>query len=120
MPQDRDFEGKIVLIGLCYFDRAGALCRQEQHHGTIVRVGDDGIAVRMTSGSTLLVPPYISSLQPAPPGTYREHSSGESITNPDFLANYYLYDEGDAPDTWTWRPGPLFQLPPQWTEAEGS
>ena len=118
MPDSRDFEGKVVLIGLCYFDRAGTLRQQEQRHGTIVRIGDDGIAVRLSSGPTLLLPPYVSSLQPAPRGTYREYSSGEFIDDPDFLANYYLYDEGDAPDAWTWRPGPPFQMPPQQEAAE--
>lgn len=120
MPESRDFEGKIVLIGLCYFGKAGVLRQQEQCHGTIIRVGDDGISVQLSSGSTLLLPPYISSLQPAPPGTYREYSSGESISNPDFVANYYLYDEGDTPDMWTWRQGPPFRLPPQQDAAEGA
>jgi len=96
MPEDRDFEGKVVLICLCYFDKTGALRQRNQCHGTVVRVGDDGIAVRLSSGSTLLLPPYVSSLQPAPRGTYREYASGESVDDPDFLANNYLYDEGDA------------------------
>src|SRR5207247_3977915 len=58
MPEDRGFENKVVLIGLCYFDRAGALHRQDQCHGTIVRVSNDGLAVRLSSGSMLLLPPY--------------------------------------------------------------
>jgi hypothetical protein len=105
--------GKVVMIALSYFDRAGKHVSNKQHHGVVMSCGAGGIVVELSSGDEFTLPPHQSSFQPAPPGSYFEHSTGESVENPDFLASYNLYDEGDESGAWLWRPGSAFNFPPQ-------
>ncbi len=80
--------GKIVLIGLTYYDHQGKFVEQKQMHGRIKSIiPDRGIEVILEGsreGETFWLPPDLSTCREAKPGEYREHSTGEIIHNPDY------------------------------------
>ena len=81
-----DLIGKRILVGLMYLDAAGAEALRTQFSGTITGGGGDeeGLAVRRDdTGEIFTLPP---DLEPAPPGEYRLHSTGEVVVDPDYLA----------------------------------
>jgi hypothetical protein len=52
---------------------------QNQLHGIIRRIEDSGIVVERPSGEEYRLPPDISALEPAEPGTYRFRSTAEEV-----------------------------------------
>ena len=105
--------GKMVLVGLVFYDENGSVLKQEQRHGRISDVGQSGIALALTSGDRFVLPPDASLLQPAPQGSFREQSSGEVVEAPDFIANWFLIrNVVDGSESWTWRPAPRIFFPP--------
>jgi hypothetical protein len=91
--------GKYVLIGVTFKDKLGNLKRKEQFHGIVAAVDPRrGISVSLRgegSGKTKTLPPATAPFAPAPSGTYRLRSTGESIVNPDFTA-LWVVSEPDA------------------------
>jgi hypothetical protein len=106
-----DLVGKTVLVGLVFFDEKGGFLKQEQRHGQITSVGPQALALQLSSGEPLVLPPDTEVLQVAPVGSFRENSSGDSVENPDFIANWILTRQTANPETWNWRPGPKIAFP---------
>jgi hypothetical protein len=104
--------GKLVLVGLCYYDRDGKLVQQLQRHGTIERIDINGIAIQTDTGLFVL-PSDPECLQAAPSGEFREHSTGKTIVNPDYITMWNLYKSDDGRDNWTWKRGAKIQFPPR-------
>jgi hypothetical protein len=89
----RSLIGKRVLIGITYPADGG---RQEQMFGEIVHA-EQGAAIVVAlggvhKGRTYNLPADLSALHPAAPGEYRLRSTGDTVTDPDFIS------------TWTIRP----------------
>ncbi len=103
--------GKIVMVGLTWVDRAGAVVRQSQFHGRILSADQEGIVLERTGEEPFRLPPAFDALQPAPPGTYREHVSGAAVGNPDFLTMWQIHESADPGQESVWRPGPALKLP---------
>jgi hypothetical protein len=97
MKDDSEYIGKRILVGLTYLDSKGQLMRQLQYHGFISRITAEGIFVRLPNGEDhCSLPPDTACLKKAPPGEYRLRSTGEIITNPDYLAQWTITKKGDA------------------------
>jgi hypothetical protein len=85
--------GKTIIIGLREYrvreDGDSEFIRQSQVHGEIMRVDiSEGVVIKLADGSDYKLPPDISMLQSAPPGEYKERSTGEVIVNPDLMTMY--------------------------------
>ena len=89
--------GRRVLIGITYRRRGDdSVARLEQIHG-VVRAVDRarGITVALEgglAGQTRVLPPFTSTFEPAPAGTYRLKTTGESVENPDFTAMWDVFE----------------------------
>ena len=81
--------GAYILVGITYFRPNGEIDRQEQIHGVVEDVDrGQGIQVALKgarAGETFNLPPSPSWFDPAPPGVYQLKSTGEAVTDPDFL-----------------------------------
>ena len=84
--------GKNVLIGLSYYDHNEELLEQIQLHGHIIGIDDTVVTVKLSgSGEEITFPPDLSAFREASPGDYTLRSTGEVVTNPDFLAQWSIY-----------------------------
>ena len=90
-----EYLDKLVMIGLTYHkqvDGKDEVVEQKQVHGRIVRVSyGEGIIFELDDGTEFTLPPILSLLQPAPPGEYTEHSTGEVIVDPDFATVWSVF-----------------------------
>ena len=79
--------GCTVLVGITRSSADGD--RHQQVFGRIVSVRPAGVEISLQghgAGKTFSLPPDLGALQPAPPGEYRLKSTGEVVSNPDYLA----------------------------------
>jgi hypothetical protein len=92
----KEYVGKTVLIGITDLDRDGKPTKQRQFFGTITEISvKNGMTVTSKNSSThLALPPDLSTLRPAKPGVYRLRTTGEVVTDPDFLTTWE-FKEGD-------------------------
>jgi hypothetical protein len=84
--------GKHLLIGITYLNHEGGLIEQKQMHGTIVRINEsEGLVVQLDySEEFFALPPALHSIQEAPPGDYRLRSTGEVVSDPDYLTTWTI------------------------------
>ncbi|WP_406698748.1 hypothetical protein V5E97_07665 [Singulisphaera sp. Ch08] len=80
--------GRTLLLGITYLTQSGQLQRQEQVVGTIMVVDfNEGIVVSCDpDGRQLVLPGDPSWLEKAPQAEYRLRSTGQVVTNPDYIA----------------------------------
>lgn len=88
----RTLVGKYVLIGLDHLDRTGNLTGREELHG-LIRVADAnrGFCIELQggrAGESYWVPPDVGVFRQAPRGEYRLRSTGEVVSDPDYLATW--------------------------------
>lgn len=86
--------GAHVIIGLTFNTRDGQCERYEQMHGRI-DVADPvrGICVALEGlrkGESFWLPPDTRGFAIARPGAYRLRSTGETVSNPDFTAQFTI------------------------------
>lgn len=86
----RDYIGKTVLIGVTYLDHEERQTGQQQWYGVISEISNArGIVVKLKNNSSnFVLPPDVSALRPAKPGEYRLRTTGEIVTDPDFLTTW--------------------------------
>ncbi|OCB15756.1 hypothetical protein A5717_06550 [Mycolicibacterium porcinum] len=87
--------GARVLVGITYRD--GKRSSSIQRYGTVTRCDDEVIEIESPDGETFTLPPAPESFSPAAPGEYRLRSTGEVITDPNFLAMWTVDAHGDDP-----------------------
>ena len=80
--------GKVMLVGFTYVKPNGEVAGRRQFWGRVEEVDARGIYLRHPSGARHAVPPDLRSTSAAAPGTYRLHSTGEEIENPDLLSTW--------------------------------
>ena len=87
------FVGKHLLIGLTIYSHDDVLLGQQQLHGDILRINlEEGVVVRLAgSGEEYRLPPDLRSFKVAAPGTYRLHSTGELVVDPDLISSWILH-----------------------------
>lgn len=89
----RTLIGLHLLVGITRLDHDDTVIRQEQFHGEIVRASAaEGVILRLhNSGEERGLPPDLSVIEQAEPGTYRLKESGEVVVDPDLLATWTVY-----------------------------
>ena len=84
--------GKRVLVGLTYSDADGP--RQEQMFGVVTHADrKNGIVLTLQGdrdGEIYRLPPDPSAFHPAAPNEYRLRSTGEVVTDPDYLSTWSI------------------------------
>ena len=93
--------GKIVLVGLAYFE-AGAQepFEQQQLFGRVVHADErSGILLSLQglrAGEQFNLPPDTRSFREAPPGEYRLRTTGEVVGDPDFTVTFSIQKQATA------------------------
>ena len=86
--------GATVLVGMTRISHEGRLLHREQVHGEVVEVDrEKGVCLALRGareGEHYWLPPATEAFERAAPGTYTLHSTGEDITDPDFLTSWTL------------------------------
>jgi len=85
--------GKHLLVGVTHRNHQDEITSIEQFHGIVVRASrEEGIIIRLhESAEERWIPPDLSRLEPASPGSYRLKASGEVVVDPDFLSTWTIY-----------------------------
>ena len=92
--QVQQFLNKHIIIGITIVDHENNLVEQFQLHGDIVRISLEEccIVVKLNnSDDEYTLPPDLSAIEEAPPGEYRLRSTGEVVTNPDFMTSWTVH-----------------------------
>ena len=91
----KELIGKYILVGVTYIDPDGELESQKQLHGTVKRASEkEGIIVQLQGtyqGEEWNMPPDTSSITKAESGEYTLESTGEIVTDPDFLCTWEVH-----------------------------
>ena len=114
--QLEDLIDKTCVVGVSYFDLDGALMKQNQYCGQVVKLdAEDGISIRLRHSDAaveqaeFILPPNLDAWFKAPPGRYRHTPSGVDIENPDYLVTWDVHRmqdnaaEGEH-EWWEWVP----------------
>lgn len=80
--------GKILLIGITYTDKDGNVMERSQYFGTVIKADRSEITIERENGETFSLPPDLRAIEPAAKGEYTLHSTGETVSNPDFLSTW--------------------------------
>ena len=80
--------GKTVLAGLTYYSANNELIEQKQVWGTVTKADKSCIEIQQADGSKFGLPPDLSAIDTAAPGEYKLRSTGEVVTDPDYLVTY--------------------------------
>jgi hypothetical protein len=85
--------GKRVLVGVSYLEPGSdRVLRLEQFHGVVARASrEEGVILRLNDGTERWLPPDLSRLEPASPGSYRLKGTGEAVVDPDYLSTWNVY-----------------------------
>jgi hypothetical protein len=100
---DTEFAARLlnrrVLVGINFFNGELKLARREQYFGVIESIDTEGVSIRHPeSGESFVVPPDLNAFRPAEKGRYRMRTSGEVVDDPDFTAQYDVYQDVPATD----------------------
>lgn len=87
-----DLLNKTLLIGLSYYTEDEVLIERKQFFGTVIKSDEEGISVELENGEIFGLPPDLSSTYPAKKGSYRLESTGEIVTDPDFMATWNIFE----------------------------
>ncbi|WP_431113198.1 hypothetical protein [Variovorax paradoxus] len=93
--------GKIVLVGVAYFEvDAEEPFKQQQLFGRVLSADRaTGILLSLEgqrTGEQYRLPPDTRSFQEAGPGEYRLRSTGEVVVNPDFTVTFSIRKQAKA------------------------
>ncbi|MET0027610.1 MAG: hypothetical protein ABW101_08225 [Candidatus Thiodiazotropha sp.] len=99
----KELIGKYILVGITYLDSNGEIESQQQLHGSIKRATEDeGILIQLAGvydGEEWNMPPVTSSITKAEPGEYKLRSTGEVVTDPNFLCKWEVHRPKDDTET---------------------
>jgi hypothetical protein len=92
--------GKTVLVGLTHCTHDDEVVRREQFYG-VVKSADRrrGIALELDGsrvGESHVLPPMTKVFEKARLGDYRLSTTGETVSDPSFIATYTIYPRRDA------------------------
>lgn len=89
----KEMIGKVVLVGVTARNHGDEILGQEQYFGTVLRVSEEEglIILRGDTGEEMWLPPALDHYEHAAPGEYRLRSTGQVVTNPDYLATFNRY-----------------------------
>jgi hypothetical protein len=88
-----DLIGKRVLVGITFVSADDEVLDQQQFAGTVASADpEDGVELRLDDGSSRRLPPDLDAFEAAAPGDYRLRSTGEVVTDPDFVSTWTVQD----------------------------
>lgn len=91
-----DLLGKRLLVGLTYVGVGGTPVDHLQVHGRVQTADPhSGVILQLEgkrAGESFTLPPDTSAIRIAPPGDYHLRSTGETVANPDYLAEWTIND----------------------------
>lgn len=91
-----DLSGKRLLVGLTYVGAGGTPVEHLQVHGRVQAADPhSGIILQLEgkrAGESFTLPPDTSAIRGAQPGDYHLRSTGETVANPDYLAEWTIHD----------------------------
>ena len=90
-----DLIGKVLLVNITYYTNDNELIGQKQFYGTVTEANETVIAMKQKDSTVFNLPPDLSSTKRARPGEYKLLSTGEVVTNPDFLASWNVIKSED-------------------------
>ncbi|MGH6951154.1 MAG: hypothetical protein ACREH4_09790 [Vitreimonas sp.] len=85
--------GATILVGVIHLRADGSERDRVQMHGVIDQVTKSGVTIRLEgerAGETYSLPPDLNAFEPAAPGAYRLHSTGEVIEDPDYTTSWSI------------------------------
>lgn len=88
--------GKVILVGYTRCMPNGEVLDRSQRWGRVTEADERRIVIQTSEGKFFMLPPELDAIRIAPPGTYRLHSTGEEIENPDLLSNWIIDLEGEV------------------------
>ena len=87
--------GKLILIGITYYNENNELVEQYQTSGIIDSVTDSEIKIKREDYKELfIIPNDDRAIYEAKSGEYRERETGKIITNPDFISEWIIHGDG--------------------------
>ena len=96
----RQLPGKVLLVGMTYFDGNGQFIEQQEFFGRVVSANErNGILLNLEgrrAGEQYNLPPDMRSIFEASPGEYRLRSTGEVVVDPDFTVTFSLRQQPHA------------------------
>ncbi|RXJ72395.1 hypothetical protein CS022_15705 [Veronia nyctiphanis] len=99
MKEINNLINKVLLIGISLVDDEENAIERIQIFGPIICVNAEGIVIRRNDTHTeFKIPPDFESLLPAAAGEYHLNTSGEIVTDPDYLCSWVIYG-GEDPET---------------------
>ncbi|HVA97150.1 MAG TPA: hypothetical protein VND99_05840 [Candidatus Acidoferrales bacterium] len=83
---------KHVIVGYTYLKSDGTVDHQDQKYGLVIKTDKKkGVGILLHKSSEVIwLPPDLRSWRIALPGKYRAISTGEEITNPDYLTTWVV------------------------------
>jgi hypothetical protein len=97
-----DLPGKLVLVGLTYFDSSGRFVEEQQFFGRVVFAHPtNGILLNLEgrrAGEQYTLPPDMRSLRRSSAGAYRLRSTGEVVVDADFTVIFSFHQQSGTSD----------------------
>ena len=84
--------GKLLLVGITYYTSNNEYIEQKQFYGTVTEANESFVCIKQQDGTEFTLPADLSSTKRARPGEYKLRSTGEIVTNPDFLSTWNLIE----------------------------
>ena len=84
-------KGKHLLIGLTFIGENGKVVEQYQTNGTVEALTDDRLfKILRNDGSVFQLPYDRETIRKAEKGEYRERTTGQIVTDPDFIVTWEI------------------------------
>lgn len=80
--------GKTLLAGVTLLAADGTERGRFEVFGTVISADDEDIAIERADGTVYALPPDLEAIKRAQRGVYTLHSTGEQVTDPDFITTW--------------------------------
>ena len=88
MKSEEKLIGKIILVGMTFYNKNDEFVKQTQNWGEIVAVSENTIFIKQKNGGEFSIPYDEPAIEIANPGEYKLHSTGEIVVNPDYISTW--------------------------------
>ncbi len=83
--------GSIVLVRFSFNDEDGNTVEKKDFFGKITKINDQEVVLKNpNNGEEVTLPPHFGSYERPPKGDYELPSTGETVTNPDYITEWTL------------------------------
>lgn len=83
--------GSRVLVRFNFTDEENNVVEEQQFFGSIEKINDEEVVIKnQKNGKEVSLPPHFGSYERPPKGSYDLPSTGETITDPDYITEWTL------------------------------